>query len=363
MREPVRSRDSGICESSTDDPRVFIVHRPIFVVGTQRSGTTLLQSLLGSHPNIAAPPETYFLFRVANLAAYFGDLTVDANLRRALHESLNPPIGLFAGCGFDEETLFDRARESERSYAALLDVILTDFATRQHKERWSEKTPNQLASAVLRVFPAAQIIHIIRDPRDVVASTLETPWEERSARQVAAWWRAFVLDAIRIGRQVGPSQFLQVRYEDLTSEPEAVMRLACAFLREDYDPTMIESRDRRAATIAVAAVPWQSRVLDPITAERQGRASTTMSRVKAASVAAVVHAALPPLGYTPANARAVVAGNLINAALLPAGLADRVRRVRLRRRLRTPEDRYRETKRFMARVSATVPAGQQRLRT
>ena len=37
--------------------------RPIFVVGYQRSGTTLLQALLGAHHRIAGPPETHFIFR------------------------------------------------------------------------------------------------------------------------------------------------------------------------------------------------------------------------------------------------------------------------------------------------------------
>jgi hypothetical protein len=62
---------------------------PIFVVGHQRSGTTLLQALLGSHPNIASPPETYFVSRIADLADCYGNLGDDENLRRALHDTLN----------------------------------------------------------------------------------------------------------------------------------------------------------------------------------------------------------------------------------------------------------------------------------
>src|SRR4051812_27934164 len=104
--------------------------RPVFVIGFQRSGTTLLQALLGSHRRIAAPPETYFFYRVAEQAEYFGDLSDDGNLRRALHEALNPPVDLFQHCGFDFEKLFERARRRRRTYGALFDTIMSDFAER-----------------------------------------------------------------------------------------------------------------------------------------------------------------------------------------------------------------------------------------
>lgn len=330
--------------------------RPIFVIGAQRSGTTLLQSMLGAHANIAAPPEMYYIFRVAKLADYFGSLDDNGNLRRALHEALNPRVPLLAECGFDEDELFECALHRERSYASLLDVILSDFAKRQGKRRWSEKTPNQSAADALRLFADAQLIHIVRDPRDVIASGLETPWEDRGARQLATWWRAFTLDNIRVGRVAGPSRFLQVRYEDMTSDPEGVMRLVCGFLREDYDPSMVDSPERRAATISAAAAPWQGKVLEPITADRHGRHRATLTPSQRASAGAVVRRELAALGYVSPRGVTVAAGTLLNAVLVPGELTRVVGRIRLRRRLRTPEDRYRETKRFLDEVADRLPA-------
>src|SRR3954453_12508316 len=107
--------------------------RPIFVVGFQRSGTTLLQSLLGAHPRVAAPPEMHFILRVAYFGDLFGDLHDDGNLRRALHEALNPPLDMLAECGFDEDALFERARAGERGYAGLFTAIMDDYAERNGK--------------------------------------------------------------------------------------------------------------------------------------------------------------------------------------------------------------------------------------
>jgi hypothetical protein len=64
---------------------------PIFVVGFPRSGTTLLQAIIGSHPRIASPPEMHYLRRVAALADYWGDLTDDDVLRRVIAETLDWP--------------------------------------------------------------------------------------------------------------------------------------------------------------------------------------------------------------------------------------------------------------------------------
>src|SRR5215212_1282793 len=100
---------------------------PIFVIGFQRSGTTLLQALIGAHSRIAAPPETYYFFRVADQAAYFGDLSDSVRLRRALEEALEPPLDLFSDCGFDMERIYERARRGAPTYGALFDAIMSDF--------------------------------------------------------------------------------------------------------------------------------------------------------------------------------------------------------------------------------------------
>jgi Sulfotransferase family len=143
-----------------------MAQRPIFVVGYQRSGTTLLQSLLGAHPCIAAPPELHFILRVAYFADYFGDLADDDNLRRALGEALNPPVDILTECGFDEDALFERARSGERTYAGLFAAMLEDYTERNGKQRWAEKTPSQRPDDIYNLFPDALVVHIVRDPRD-----------------------------------------------------------------------------------------------------------------------------------------------------------------------------------------------------
>jgi hypothetical protein len=315
------------------------VSEPIFVVGFQRSGTTLLQALLGAHPHIAAPPEVYFVHRVAQHAAYFGDLADDGNLDRALQETLDAP--LLAEAGFDHDRVLARAQAGPRTYAGLLAALMDDFAERQGKTRWSEKTPGQSARAALQLFPdaaAAKAIHIVRDPRDVVASSLRTPWTDPDAAQIARAWREFTLDNIRAGFEAGPARFLQVRYEDLTRDPDAVLRTVCAFVGEDYEPAMWQQPERRTGTVTSFAAPWQQRALTAIEPVPEGRWQEQLGRGDRLRVHAQVGTLLAPLGYLAPTGRATrLAGPLLRALARPPRPAPPPA---------TPEELYRRAREF-----------------
>ena len=318
---------------------------PLFVVGFQRSGTTLLQALLGAHPRIAAPPETYFVGRVYDHADYFGDLSDDANLEAALHELLNPPLDFFSDCGFDERKLLTRTKAGPRTYASLLDTTLRDFAEREGKARWVEKSAGQPLTPLLELFPEAKAVHIVRDPRDVVASSLKTAWTDPDAAEVARAWRSFVLVTVAQGMEIGPAQFLQVRYEDLARDPGAVLRVICAFVGEDYDPGMVEDTGRRRATVPAIATGWQGRALSPVAPTRPRAWERGLERLDQVRVHAVAGSLVGPLGYRPPRPWTAVAS-------APFELAEGVRRagglVRRRAPSRSsPQERYQHKRSYL----------------
>jgi hypothetical protein len=331
--------------------------RPIFVVGYQRSGTTLLQALLGAHSRIASPPETYFLMRISNLRDYYGDLRDDANLRRALHDTIHPPLPLFERCGFDEERLAERALATDRSYRALFDTVMRDFAERLGKARWCDKTPGQRARQILQLFPDAQIVHIVRDPRDVIASSLATPWTTMDAAGVARGWRRFTLDNFAVGRRAGADRFHQIRYEDLTRDPKPILEGICAFLDERFEPAMITDRGRRRATVAPTAAPWQSRALEDIAPAREGGWRTRLRRSDAAIVAALLRAEIAGLGYEPPSPGDVLLGRALFVTGMPRAVRRAVRNRRLERISRDPADRHREVNRFLREQAELVGRG------
>src|SRR3954466_3748822 len=98
--------------------------RPIFVVGAHRSGTTLLQALIGAHPRIGAPPEVDFYGRVWVRRREFGDLSDDAVLKSVIDFALDRRT--LQEAGFDSSRVYARARAGARTYAGVLDAIMAD---------------------------------------------------------------------------------------------------------------------------------------------------------------------------------------------------------------------------------------------
>jgi hypothetical protein len=243
----------------------------------------------------------------------------------------------------------------ERTYASLLDTLMGDFADRHGKARWCEKTPTQPASWVFALFPDAQVVHIVRDPREVVASSLEVPWTGLGTRRTAAAWRRFTLDNVRVGLEVGPSRFLQIRYEDLARDFEATLSLVCAFLGEGLTAEMLTNPERRLPTIAAAASPWHATVLEQRPPPTTGAYRARLRADRRARVAATIGGVIPALGYPPARRTTVLAGHALNALAWPTELPGAVESLRVRATARTPAARHRALHRYMRQRAASLP--------
>jgi hypothetical protein len=198
------------------------------------------------------------------------------------------------------------------------------------------------------------VIHIVRDPRDVVASSLKTAWTaHENASSISHWWRAFTIQTILRGTAIGPAQFLQIRYEDLTRDPAAVMRLVCAFIGEEFDPAMVADPSRRRGTVPAIASGWQGRAMGSVEPARAGGWADRLSQADQLRVNAMVEPMLAPLGYQPPDVRTRV----LSLPLKVAALAQRARsRADSAPRAATPEERYRTKRRFLEAQAARVKA-------
>ena len=214
---------------------------PVIVLGVRRSGTTLLRVMLDRNPELAVPDESYFVPQLAR--RHRGVVDPDAfldDLRR---------LPTLAEWGLEPDAVAARLRPGMPAGEAIAAVFAT-YAAERGKPRWGDKTPlyMQHLPVLERLFPDARYVHLIRDGRDAALSFLSVPaglmtegWgHPRDARGFACQWATEVVAARALGARVGPSRYLELRYEALVADPEAALRTICAYADLVYDPGMLD---------------------------------------------------------------------------------------------------------------------------
>lgn len=234
-----------------------------------RSGTTLLSAMLDAHPDIAMMPETHFYTRCrpsANDPA--------AALREAWARLRQQP-GV-QDMDFSEAELaeiWDEVRaEGTPDPAALLQELGISFAQRAGAAAWGEKTPDHLphVPSLLRDFPDAVVVAMVRDPRDVCLSLRGLPWNQDSLPESAWKWRRYAR-RVRRYRRDRPSQFHEVRYERLLEAPEGVIREILDWVGAPFDPSVLAFHERRPGPADAEREPWKGNVHQPIDPDNKAK--------------------------------------------------------------------------------------------
>lgn len=234
---------------------------PIFVVGSARSGTTLLQRMLRSHPNISSPTgESHFIIPLYRKQETFGDLSQIENVRLVLQEMYRiSPRFLdtdFHGMNFDIDVLSQEIHDEGRdTLAGIISAVFEKNAYGEGKRRWLDKTPYYVLylDMIKELYPDARIIHIIRDGRDCALSmfTRKYDLDVFNSYRAAKLWKLYVDAGQEAGERLGPESYFELKYEDLLSDPVATMQALCSFIEEEYCSSLIDfekSRDKKSKT-------------------------------------------------------------------------------------------------------------------
>jgi Sulfotransferase family len=235
---------------------------PVFICGHQRSGTTLLQNLLDGHPQLLVLPSegTYFtsFAYVARTAPTDRDLDrfaaewiarlVDPNFAPHFRLGMsdgkrNPGVdfarSLFGWC----EALRGIATPKFAPLLALVAAFRATSAPASTPALWVEKTPqNERFAARLEALPGARFIHVVRDPRAILASLAEISRKSGVGRFDAAQHARAIGRSLQLAitnRQRFRGRYIVVRYEDLIDEPEREIELVRRFLGITRDAALL----------------------------------------------------------------------------------------------------------------------------
>ncbi|HHP7237684.1 sulfotransferase family protein [Longibacter sp.] len=219
------------------------VESPIFIVGANRSGTTLLRLILNAHPRIGIPDE--FIYLDASIA----DVPIDAwrapGLSRAAYalfvdRFLENRKEVLSGVNL--RALRDHILDGPRDLRRPFRCALRAWARRHDADRWGEKTPGNLfyADVLVDMFPDARFVYIVRDPRAGVASMQRVSFFSNDAVFNALSRRKYdIRGRAHLREAVPEAQRTRLRYEDLVRRPESEVRSLCAFLDEPYSARML----------------------------------------------------------------------------------------------------------------------------
>jgi hypothetical protein len=213
-----------------------------FIVGRGRSGTTLLQNLLNANPNLAVAREGQFIMMLQKkymrtkwdsdkISEFYSDLWREKRLQ---HWNLGK-----------EQLMRNLLMLGEHAtYASLCKIVYAEYAISNGKENVTmlgDKNPiySLFVGNLLRLFPDAKFIHLVRDYRDNILSYQKVNFDSSNTVALAYRWRKYNEEILKFRRN-SPEKFLLVRYEDILLEPEIELSKICKFLGVDYTPTMLE---------------------------------------------------------------------------------------------------------------------------
>jgi len=211
---------------------------PVFIVGVQRSGTTLLRLILNSHSTIAIPEEARFLTpllskRVAARPIRGGGLNRLINYLRE-----NDQFRLW---NYDRSAFFSHLEScDEISLKELIEAMYNSYADSEGKSRWADKSLFFDSVGLLSsLFPEAQFIHVVRDGRGVFSSWRTMDPSKNHPTSMALDWTYKLYRIERALANVPPEKAKVVRYEDLISRPEETVRDICEFIGAEFEPAMM----------------------------------------------------------------------------------------------------------------------------
>lgn len=212
---------------------------PFFIVGSGRSGTTLLRMILASHSRLTIPPETWYLLRLLEKLPSDRTLSTeetDEAVRIMTEHYRWPDMKWDADSFRGAVTALDKPVLRD-----IVELVYNKHLEQDRKVRWGDKTPGyiKIVPELVAMFPSAKFIHFFRDGRDVARSFQVQGWYGKHLHENTREWN----DALDYNKRWRSSNLahrvLQVRYEDLVLDTEKTLRGICSFLDEQYEPQML----------------------------------------------------------------------------------------------------------------------------
>ena len=271
---------------------------PIFIIGTERSGSNLLRLILNTHSAITVPHPPHIMKFFAPLEGNYGDLSLPENLKILVDDVL----GLVKAHIYPWEHQPSAAKVIGNICPPdLLGVffgIYNAYLRQSGKQRWGCKSTFMIhhIARILAACPQAKFLFLVRDPRDVAASSRKSIFSPFHPYFTASLWRQQQLAGLRLYDKA-PNSCQLIRYEDLIERPETTIRMICDFLGEKYEAAMLEFHRTGSAQKSESLCESWGNTASPILANNQKKFMTELSPAEIRLVEAVTGDLMSRFGY------------------------------------------------------------------
>jgi len=277
-------------------------YNPFFIIGSGRSGNTLLRRILHAHESLFIPPETYVLGKIIKLFRQNRNM-IWRNLVYLIlsHFEFHPEFFTFGVSLRPLAQELINIPKNKRSLAYLIDGFYHFYAKEKKLLgiRWGDKSPinTYCLKRIYLVFPKAQFIHIIRDGYDVIKSYLESGIYN-NIELVAKRWLNSVKLASRFGSKY-PKNYFEIHYEELVQKPEETVTKICKFLDIRYNSNMIYSENTAHLLGDIVKRIHHSNVMKPIFTSSIGKGRKNLTYEQRIKIQKIIGKKLELLGYEP----------------------------------------------------------------
>jgi len=323
---------------------------PLFIVGTERSGSNLLRLILNAHPRIHVPHPPHLMRYFAHIEASYGPFEDPDTFRCLVADMIrliDAHIYPWDDVALDVDDLVDAAepRDLFGAVAAIYDRSLAVSG----KARWGCKSTFMVhhVERVLASYPNARFILLVRDVRDVVVSSRKSVFSPCHPLYSAQLWRDQQQEGLELLERVSPEVILVVRYEELLEDGEACVKKICAHLDEAYHPDCLRFFETGAAKKGASLSESWGNTASPILKGNSGRYRSALTADEIALVESVACEQMRAFDYALDTPQEVLEQISIGPMLrLQAGILERYLRAGIEwRSLRKDKNHWRRWRR------------------
>lgn len=265
--------------------------------------------MLDRHPQLAVAPEGFFIMNLRRrfargpwshrrVEAFCRDLLLENRMRTWQLDIQDVRARLLARLNSSQGLDFRSACEAVYTSYAECTAGCSDVVC------VGDKNPHYglFADRLVRLFPGARFIHIVRDARDNVLSYKQVPFDLDDTAALAYRWARYNHELMEVAAR-HPASFLRIHYERLIADPEPTLSEVCAFLGVDFEPSMLSFFERAPQGFYGEGSAWFDKLGKPLDASQARKWASDMLPSEVRLVEAVAGEALHALGYERSSMR------------------------------------------------------------